>query len=151
MSALFNYLTVHYLDDNGKVAQSFITTQDQDPGREADALLLIAALQACSDAKIVAVQMNTTTLLEGSFGTGPYKTVWDRGVLLGKFVGSTTGYRSTIVAPKAEIFLPGNRVIDLTNPLITTLQTEVEAIQGNEDTTPCGPFNYGRRQTAAGS
>ena len=151
MSWIFNYGIAHWQDANGNIAQSFLVTQDQAPGRETELLPLISALAAASDAGIVAVQMVTTTILTPTYGTGPYKTVFDRGVLLGNIPATTRAQRQSIIGPKQAIFLPGNQQINLSNTLVLNVQSEVMALLGDSTGNPCGPFVRGNRQTAAGS
>lgn len=128
-----------------------MTTQAQDAGGTSPYLSLAAALQAASDAAIVAVQRQTTYMYGGSAGSGPYKSVFDRGVLFSTIVGTGVQARVPIVAPKSSIFDAGTKKIVLTNPLIVAIQTQAMALLGDDTGHAIGPFTRGVRQRAKGN
>jgi len=149
MAMIFNYGIFHWLDKNGLTAQSFLVTQDQSSGSESALLPLAAAAQDCCAAAIVAVQMVTTTLIDATPADGPYKTVYDRGVLLNRITATNRGARQSLVGPDSAIFLPGNRIIDLSNPQVVAYQSQVMALLGDEAGNTAGAFIRGNRQVAS--
>jgi hypothetical protein len=151
LSAIYNQALFHWQDQNGNTAVSFLTIQDQATGVPGDILALAADVQACCEASIVAVQVQYTHHLTRTPTTGPYKTVWDRGVLIGRNATTSQSQRTVLVGPKAGIFLPGNVQVDMTLGSIVTVQSQVQAVLGNSVGDPCGPFQRGVRQKANAS
>lgn len=148
LSAIFNQVLLHWRDKNDKTAVQFIPTQDQDPGAAAGFASLATAMQACSDAALVAVQFQCTYVISAVPGDGPYCTVYDRAVMFDKNSVTNVTQRQAIVGPKASIFLPGNQKVDLTNSSILALQTQAMDFLGDQDGNPIGSFLRGKRQEA---
>lgn len=148
MSAIFNQVLFHWRDVNGLTAVSFASTQDQLPGGAAAYAPLAAAAQNCSDAALVAVQFQCTLVIEATPGDGPYCTVYDRAVMFDKNVGTNVLQRQAIVGPKPGIFLPGNIKVDLANSDVIAFRGQVQALLGDANGNPCGPFIRGKRQTS---
>jgi len=141
---------MHYLDNAGKTACSFLTTQDQSSGGAGAYGALATALQACSDAALVAIQFQTTVVLSATPASGDYPSVFDKAVILAPITGESRSTRLEIPGPKSEIFQPNHVVVDLSNPLVLALQSECEAVLGDADGHPWGPFKRGTRQRARG-
>ena len=151
MSIMYNQLLIHWRDVNGGTATSFLPTQDQSDDGAAAYAGLADAMQDCCNAAIVAIQYQSTLLIPAEPTEGPYQTVWDRGVLFGRNSVTNKAQRNVLVGPIADIFLPGNIRIDLTNPLVMAVQGQLQALIGNAVGNPCGPFYRGIRQQASGS
>jgi hypothetical protein len=151
VSTIYDQLLVHYVDANGEEATSFLTTQAQDSSGTGPYETLAAAIQGCSCAKVYAIQRQTTLVLGGSLTSGPYNTVFDRAVLLSKIPATGTPTRLVVCGPKAEIFQADTVTVDLSNALITTLQTQSIAVLGDRSGNPMGPFSRGTRTEARGS
>lgn len=151
MPAIYNQITCEWIDTSGRPATSFMTTQDQDSGA-ADAYNdLAVSLQACSDAKLTAIQFIQTLVYSGTPLSGPYATVLDRASMLGKITDTGRPYRISIVGPKASILMPGHSYVDLENADILDLQLNVELFLGDTTGHACGPFTKGVRQMARGN
>jgi hypothetical protein len=148
MGVIYDQVLIHYLDNNGTPATAFITTQEQGSGGAGAYSALAAAFQAVSDAKVVAVQFQSTLHLTGTAGSGPYETAFDRGVLLGNIPATGAPAKVSIIAPKAAIFLPDTVTIDLSNLQILALQTQIMALAGDRNGNPWGPFKRGMRTEA---
>jgi hypothetical protein len=151
MADIFNYAIFHWKDSNGKTAVSFLVTQDQTSGGASTYEPLAAAMQDACDAAIVAVQFCQTLVLATTPTSGAYGTVWDRGALIGRNSVTYASQRSVLVGPKEDIFLPDRNEINLTDPRIIAVQTEVQALLGDSMGNPFGPFQRGVRQKASGS
>lgn len=140
-----------WVDNENREATSFMTTQDQLTGAAAGYANLADALQGCSDAYLQAIQFQQTLVRVGIPVVGPYGTCVDRAVLLGNITLTGAPYRVSIVGPKSSIFMADNSTVDLTNPLVIALQTQVMALLGDNAGNPCGPFKRGMRQMARGN
>lgn len=151
MSGFYNQALLTWIDHNGKTATSFLATQDQSSGAAADYETLAAAFDACADAKVAVVQMQSTLIRVVTPVSGVYSTVWDRGVCFSNNSVTNVGQRQAIVGPKADIFLGDTVTVDLTNANIMALQAAIQDVIGDGAGNPCGPFNRGRRQNAGGS
>jgi hypothetical protein len=148
MGTAFNQVLIHYLDAAGRQATNFFTLADQDDEDMPTVVSSLAAsIQAISDAKVTAVQYQVTHHMSGAFGGGPYATVMDRAALLGVIGSSTVGY--DIVAPKADIWLPGNKKLDLEHPAVFELIEDMKAALGNSAGVPLSAIKRGTRQWAS--
>lgn len=148
VSVIYNQFLLHWQDQNGNTAVSFVTSKDQTAAPPGAATTLVAAAQPCCDARIVAVQFQSTLVIGGAATTGPYKTVWDRAVLIGRNSVTNKSQRQVLVGPKPSIFLPGNIIVDLTNPQVMAFQAAVQAVCGDSAGNACGPFQRGNRREA---
>lgn len=151
MPAIVNMALGNWVDNENREAVSFMTTQDQTTGAAAAYAPLANALQDCSDAWLNAIQFQSTLVRVGVPVVGPYGTCIDRASLLGNIIATGAPYRLSIVGPKSSIFLADNSTVDLSNPLIVALQTQVMALMGDNNGNPCGPFKRGVRQMARGN
>jgi hypothetical protein len=148
---IYNQCILNWLDKNGATAASFWTTQDQGAGGAGAYSALAAAAQACSDAAIIGIQLQTTVQLATMPGDGPYCTVFDRAALLARIPATGTPTRQEIVGPKSSIFLPDLVTVDLTNANVLALQSQIEALVGDKSGNPQGPYYRGlRRQARSG-
>ena len=151
MSTIYNQVIGDWIDVNGKTATSFMTTIDQSSTGVAAYAALAAAIQACCDANLTAIQFQTTLVLGGSANAGPYATAVDRAALMGAIATTNAAYRLSLVGPKAAIFAPTNAIVDLSNPLVMALDAAQQAVLGDKNGNHNGPFKRGVRQMARGN
>lgn len=150
MSHIYNQALIHYVDRNGRTACAFLTTQDQSAGGAGAYSPVAAALQACSDAAIIAVQFQTTIVISATPSEGDYDSVLDKAVILVPISGEARSTRLEIPAPKSTIFRADHVTVDLENDDIIALDSECQAVLGDSDGHPWGPFKRGNRQRARG-
>jgi hypothetical protein len=150
MSHLYNQALIHYVDRNGRTSCAFLTTQDQGEGGAGAYADVAAALQACSDAAIIAIQFQTTVLVSATPSTGDYDSVLDKAVILVPISGEARSTRLEIPAPKSSIFRADHVTVDLANADVIALDAECQAVLGDSDGHPWGPFRRGTRQRARG-
>ena len=148
MGAAYNQIVMQYVDANGKPATTFWTSVDQGTGGASAYTTLAAKAQAVSDAAITAVQFQTTVLLDGSAGDGPYNTVTDRCQILMRIPATGAPLTLGLVAPKSEIFLPDNVTLDLTNTDIIALEAAMMTLVGDKMGNAMGPIRRGYRTEA---
>jgi len=82
VAAAYNQIIIHYRDESGKECQSFWSAVDQSEGPAADYVELAAKAQAITDCAVIAVQFQSTVLIEATPTDGPYNTVVDRCMIL---------------------------------------------------------------------
>lgn len=150
MADIYNIVLMHWVDQGGKTCTSFYTTQNQGAGGTGAYAALASALQACSDAALVAIQFQTTAHLTAAPTTGPYKSVYDRALGMSHIVVGGNGYKWSIPAPKAAIFQGDTKTLDLSNPQVMALDTAMQAVLGNSLGDAVGPISYGARGRAGG-
>jgi hypothetical protein len=150
MADIYNIVLMHWIDANGKECTSFYTTQDQSAGGVGAYSALATALQATSDAKLLAIQFQKTLAFSGTIGSGPYKSIYDRASGLSRIIGTGNPFRWSIPAPKAAIFESDTKTLDLSSTLIMTLDTEMQAVLGNSSGIGITPIAYGNRTRAGG-
>lgn len=151
MPAIFNQVIGDWIDVDGRTATSFMTTIDQSNGGAAAYVSLANAIQACCDARLTAIQFQTTVVLGGAAAGGAYATAVDRAVFLGNVNVTNRPYRLSLVGPKASIFQANNSLVDLSNPLVTALNVAQMAVLGDTSGNANGAFKRGTRQMAAGN
>ena len=150
MATIQNQILMFWLDANNKPATTFWVTQDQDAGAASSYAALAGAAQNLSYASVIAIQFQQTLVLANAATTGPYQSVLDRGVLLTKLEGLNGGVRYGIPAPRQEIFLPGNVVIDTSNADVMALLTELQSTCGDGNGHNVSYFKRGWRARAGG-
>lgn len=148
MASAYNQIIIHYRDKDDKECQSFWSSVDQEEGGAADYVELAAKVQACTDAAVIAVQFQTTVLIEATASDGDYPTVMDRCMTLSKIVATGRPNTLQLVAPKASLFLPDTITMDLSNPDLIALSELMQELVGDTDGNPMGPFRRGVRQMA---
>lgn len=151
MAAAYNQVIIHYRDESGKECQTFWSTVDQGAGGASAYTGLAAAAQAISDCAVIAVQFQTTVLIEATPTSGPYNTVTDRAMILSK-IGST-GKPLTLqfVGPKASIFQSDTLKLDLTNADVIALEALMMSLIGDVQGHAMGPIRKGYREQARGT
>lgn len=151
MAAAYNQVIIHYLDIDGRTCQTFWSTQDQTEGGASAYVDLAAAAQACTDAAVIAVQYQSTVLLEATPADGDYPTVYDRAATLSKILSTNAPNTLQLVAPKSTLFLADTITLDLTNADLIALQTEMMSKVGSPQGAAMGPFRKGYRTQARGT
>ena len=151
MPALYNQVIGDWIDSDGRTATSFMTTVDQTAAGTGPYAALAAAIQACCDAHLTAIQFQTTLILAGAPSPGPYGTAVDRAVFLGNITTTNRPYRLSLVGPKASIFLPDNQIVNLADPLVQALDGAQIAVLGDTSGNANLPFKRGTRQMASGN
>lgn len=151
MPAIYNQVIGDWIDEDGRTATSFMTTVDQTVGGAAAYGALAAAMQACCDANLTAIQFQTTLVLGGAPTSGAYSTCVDRAVFLGNVMTTNRPYRLSLVGPKESIFQVNNSLVDLSNPLVVALEAASIAVLGDTTGNSNGPFKRGTRQMASGN
>lgn len=149
--AIYNQVIGEWIDVSGRMATSFMTSQDQSEGGATAYEALADAIQACCDARLTAIQFITTVHRGGAPADGPYATVLDRASLLGNIAATGRPYRLSLVGPKASIFNSAHTLVDLTNTLVVALDTAQMGVLGDQEGNPNGPFKRGVRQMARGN
>lgn len=128
MANQLNQVLIFWLDKNGRQCTTFWTTQNQTSGGAGAYTALAAASQNVSAAAVVGFQFQQTVYLTATATTGPYQSVLDKAYLLTKLEGLSGTVRYAIPAPLDTIFLPGNEIVDLSNPNVSALLTEMQAV-----------------------
>jgi len=146
VSAIINQVFFRYFDINGDEAFAMMRTQNQDAGPASAFAPLGVAFQNCSDAGLKAIQFQSTLIIDNSPASGAYCTVFDRGVLRGRYVTTNQSVKIPIIGPKATILKPGNIEIDIASPLVAALQTQCQAVLGDANGHNFGTFVYGNRK-----
>ena len=150
MSHIYNQCLLHFVDINGKRTCAFLTTQDQSSGGASTYAPLAAAIQAVTSCGLVAIQFQTTVVVDAAASDGDYPSVFDKAVILVPIDGENRSSRLEIPGPKSEIFLSNHVTVDLTNTLVEDVQAQGIALLGDADGHPWGPFKRGTRQRARG-
>ena len=150
MSHIYNQTLLHFVDINGKRTCAFLTTQDQSAGGAGAYSPLAAAMQAVTSCGLVAIQFQSTLVIDASPADGDYPSVFDKAVILVPIDGENRSTRLEIPGPKSEIFRPNHVTVDLANTLIQDVQAQGIALLGDADGHPWGPFKRGTRQRARG-
>jgi hypothetical protein len=151
MAAAYNQIIIHYRDINGQECQSFWSSVDQTEGPASDYVELADKVQACTDAAVIAVQFQSTVLLEATPADGDYPTVMDRCMTLSRRTATTAPITLQLVAPKASIFEADTETLDLTNADIVALQALMVTLVGDTSGNPIGPWKKGVREMARGT
>ena len=150
MAAIYNQVLLHWTDVNGRNATTFWTTLDQGEGGAGAYSALAAAAQALSVAALKAIQFQTTVHLATDPTTGAYQSVTDRGVFLARMAPVPGSTLYAVPAPKESILLPGNEVIDLSNPDVVAFFTQMNTFIGDTTGHAVSQFVRGTRQRARG-
>jgi len=150
MGAQYNQVLIHLLDANGRPSVNFWTTVDQTAGGTGAYSALAAAYQDMTYAAVVAIQYQTTIVLEAEPTTGDYQSVLDRAVFMSHILTTRQPSLIAIAAPKADLFTAGHEVVDMTDSRVLALSDEVQAVLGDTQGHGNGPLEYGRRQRARG-
>jgi hypothetical protein len=151
MAAAYNQVIIHYLDIDGRTCQTFWSTQDQTEGGAADYVDLADKVQACTDAAVIAVQYQSTVLIDATPADGDYPTVYDRAATLSKILSTNAPNTLQLVAPTSALFLPDTITLDLSNTDLIALQTEMMAKIGSPQGAAMGPIRRGYRTQARGT
>lgn len=148
MAAAYNQIIIHYRDESGKECQSFWSAVDQSEGPAADYVELAAKAQAITDCAVIAVQFQSTVLIEATPTDGPYNTVVDRCMILSNIPETSKPITLQFVGPKASIFLPGALKLDTSNADVVALQTKMMELVGDTSGNPMGVIRRGYREQA---
>lgn len=143
--ANYNQVIFVWKDSNGLEAMAYMPTIDQDPGGASDYAALADAFEACSNGKIIAILYQQALIRTGTPVNAVYNTVFDKAVLYDTNPTSQRFQRQSIIAPKQDIFLPGNVKVNLADARITVLGGIAVTKLGDSVGNPIGPFLRGAR------
>lgn len=143
--ANYNQVIFVWQDANGKQAKAYMPTIDQGSGGATGYEALAAAFELCSNAKVIAILFQQALIRGGTPVAATYQTVFDKAVLYDTNPTSQRFQRQSIIAPKQDIFLPGNVQVNLADSRITALQGSCQAVLGDSDGHAIGPFLRGAR------
>jgi hypothetical protein len=148
MASAWDQIIIHYRDNSGRTASNFFTLADQDGGELPDSFTdLRNAIQEVSDAHVFAVQYQWTNLYGGAPSSGPYCTVQDRAAILGQVGINTVGY--DLVAPKADIWMPDNKRLNLLDSRVIDLEAAMAGLLGTQAGVAFSSIKRGTRQWAS--
>jgi hypothetical protein len=140
-----NSLWINTVDINGVPAAGMWTLQDQSQLTLSPYSSLLTATQALSLTDIYAASKQQRGSLTASAASGPYCTAFDQAVFVVQ--SSNSAAYLVIPGPVAGIFKSDHFTIDLTNPLVQTWWTAVQAILGDSLGSPWTQLKRGYRRT----
>jgi len=146
MATWWNQVLIHYEDASGRSGTTFWSLADQTSAVPVGLVSLAAAVQACTNAKVKAVQLQTTAHYAGDGSPAQYPSVQDVAHLIGKYDTKTAHY--DILAPKQSIFLEDNTRLDMENPSVIALVSSMAGTLGTPAGVPLSVITRGQRQWA---
>ena len=147
MGSMFNQVILHWIDKNGAQLATVWPTIDQSDTVPGPCIDLMFAAQNCSVARIIGVQYVTSRVIGGEGENGPYPTVYDRAMLIGRTAKTTR--QLIIPAPEIAIFDSDNETVDMQNTDVEAFVAAVESCCGAPSGSPIVSVPRGRRQIAA--
>jgi hypothetical protein len=151
MPSVYNQCIVQWVDASGRPATSFWTTIDQTEGGAGAYGDVAAAAQDLADAAVVAVQFQSTLMVNNTPVTGDYQSCLDRAVILANIQTSNAPTRFEIPGPKADIFLPDHELVDMSDPRVVAFNAACSAVLGDTSGNAVGLFKRGIRARARGA
>lgn len=146
MGTCYSQALGFWMDGQGATFTSFTTIADQETPPPGDVLALIAAMKGTSTCALLGAAVQYAVVLDEPASSGPFATVADRAVFQTRYEDSRQNSRVEIPGPKEGIFLPGHRLVDMSNPLVVTLVEQLLAVAGDREGRPVVTVGQGRRQ-----
>lgn len=146
MGTIYNQALGFWRDGTGATATTFTTTLDQTPNVPLGVQSLLLSMSALSRCAFDGAAYQIAKPFAVGETAGDYPSVADRVVFLLKYAGSPQGSRIEIPAPKSDIFLPGARLVDMSNPDVEAFVAQVIAVAGDREGRPVAEVKQGRRQ-----
>jgi len=146
MPTIYNQMLGFWRDATGATATTFTTALDQSASIPGQMSALMAAWSEISDAALDGVAWQQAAVMSNDPGDGEYLSVADRATFLLNYVGSPQGSRIEVVAPKQDIFLPGNRLVDMTDSRVVAFVAALMAAAGDRTGREIREVTQGHRQ-----
>lgn len=144
--AAYNQVLTFWRDANQKVRTCAFTITDQSDAVTAPLIVLGTKLQALSNAKLFAVQLQTTHNIGGDPVDATYKSVYDIVTMQGKMADASSWPQYEIPCPKAAIFRADTLTLDMANVDVIAAAAQMVAVLGNAAGTSLGSIVRGARQ-----
>lgn len=144
MTIQYNQVLAIWQDEGGGESTNFLSVQDQTPWSGGPYGALFTAMRDLSRAGNLAVQWSQNLNVVDPAAGGPYSTVKDRLTFVLVTADGRTG-QLNLPAPREDIFVAGNVLVDMSNPLVQALVAQVTATLGASDGTPWVEVRQGVR------